>query len=42
MLKKMSKEDLPVTDYEHIDQESFKNQHIKQKWLDFKLTLNSY
>ena len=36
MLKKMSKEDLPVTDYEHIDQESFKNQLIKQKWLDFK------
>ena len=35
-LKKTAREDLPVTDQEHIDQESFKNQTIKQKWLDFK------
>jgi hypothetical protein len=35
-LKRTAREDLPVTDLEHIDQESFKNQMIKQKWLDFK------
>ena len=35
-LKRTAREDLPVTDLEHIDQESFKNQMIKQKWLDYK------
>ena len=35
-LKNTAREDLPVTDLEHIDQESYKNQMIKQKWLDFK------
>ena len=35
-LKQIAKEDLPITDQEHIDQESFKNQMIKQKWLDLK------
>jgi len=35
-LKRIAKEDLPVTNDEHIDQESYKNQVIKQKWLDFK------
>jgi hypothetical protein len=35
-LKRTAREDLPVNDLEHIDQESFKNQMIKQKWLDFK------
>ena len=35
-LKRTAREDLPVSDLEHIDQESFKNQMIKQKWLDFK------
>jgi len=36
VLKKTAREDLPITDLEHIDQESFKNQMIKRKWLDFK------
>ena len=36
ILKDTAREDLPVTDQEHIDQESYKNQLIKQKWLDFK------
>jgi len=36
VLKRTAREDLPVTDQEHIDQESYKNQMIKQKWLDFK------
>ena len=35
-LKRTAREDLPVSDLEHIDQESFKNQMIKQKWLDYK------
>ena len=35
-LKNTARVDLPVTDLEHIDQESYKNQMIKQKWLDFK------
>ena len=32
----IAEKDLPVTNDEHIDQESYKNQVIKQKWLDFK------
>ena len=35
-LKRIAETDLPITNDEHIDQESYKNQHIKQKWLDFK------
>ena len=35
-LKLIAEKDLPVTNDEHIDQESYKNQVIKQKWLDFK------
>tara|TARA_Y100000782_G_scaffold108327_1_gene131744 strand:+ start:220 stop:651 length:432 start_codon:yes stop_codon:yes gene_type:complete len=35
-LKQAAREDLPITDQEHIDQEAYKNQMIKQKWLDFK------
>ena len=35
-LKIIAEKDLPVTNDEHIDQESYKNQVIKQKWLDFK------
>jgi hypothetical protein len=35
-LKNTARADLPVADLEHIDQESYKNQMIKQKWLDFK------
>jgi len=34
--KIIAEKDLPVTNDEHIDQESYKNQVIKQKWLDFK------
>ena len=35
-LKIIAEKDLPVTNDENIDQESYKNQVIKQKWLDFK------
>ena len=35
-LKIIAEKDLPVTNDEHIDQESYKNEVIKQKWLDFK------
>ena len=35
-LKRIAETDLPITNDEHIDQESYKNQVIKQKWLDFK------
>ena len=31
-LKIIAEKDLPVTNDEHIDQESYKNQVIKQKW----------
>ena len=30
-LKRTAREDLPLTDLEHIDQESFKNQMIKRE-----------
>ena len=36
VLKQTAKEDLPIIDYEGIDQESYKNQTIKQKWLNHK------
>ena len=35
-LKKEAYKDLPITDQEHLDQESFRNQEIKSKWLDYK------
>jgi|TARA_B110000196_G_scaffold319926_1_gene339613 hypothetical protein len=35
-LKKESYKDLPITNVENIDQESFYNQEIKAKWLDYK------
>ena len=35
-LKKQAYKDLPITDQEHLDQESFRNQEIKSKWLDYK------
>ena len=35
-LKKEAYKDLPITDQEHLDQESFHNQDIKAKWLDYK------
>jgi|TARA_Y100000780_G_C13429919_1_gene319140 hypothetical protein len=35
-LKEEAYKDLPITDQEHLDQESFHNQDIKAKWLDYK------
>ena len=35
-LKEEAYKDLPITDKEHLDQESFHNQDIKAKWLDYK------
>ena len=35
-LKEEATEDLPIIDHEHMDQESYKNQIIKPKWLDYK------
>tara|TARA_Y100000361_G_C11019174_1_gene268569 strand:+ start:135 stop:566 length:432 start_codon:yes stop_codon:yes gene_type:complete len=35
-LKKEAYEDLPITKEEHLDQEAFKNQELKAKWLDYK------
>ena len=35
-LKKESYKDLPINKIENIDQESFYNQEIKAKWLDYK------
>ena len=35
-LKHEAKEDLAITRLEHLDQESYKNQTIKPKWLEYK------
>ena len=35
-LKTQASADLPISDQEHLDQESFRNQEIKAKWLDYK------
>ena len=35
-LKEEAYKDLPISDQEHLDQESFHNQDIKAKWLDYK------
>ena len=35
-MKKQAKEDLAITEHENMDQESYKNQLIKPKWLDYK------
>ena len=35
-LKEEAINDLPIIDHEHMDQESYKNQIIKPKWLDYK------
>ena len=35
-LKEEAKQDLPIINYEHHDQESYKNQELKSKWLDYK------
>ena len=35
-LKEEASHDLPITDQEHLDQESYKNQILKPKWLDYK------
>ena len=35
-LQNEAREDLAITNHERLDQESFKNQKIKSKWLDHK------
>jgi hypothetical protein len=35
-LKEEATKDLPIIDHEHMDQESYKNQIIKPKWLEYK------
>lgn len=35
-LKKQAKQDLAITEHENMDQESYKNQLIKPKWLEYK------
>ena len=35
-LKEEAYKDLPITDQAHLDQESYHNQDIKAKWLDYK------
>jgi len=35
-LKIEARKDLPILDHEHMDQESYKNQVIKPKWLEYK------
>ena len=35
-LQEESKEDLAIVKHEHLDQESYKNQLIKPKWLEYK------
>jgi len=35
-LKLESYADLPITNQERLDQEAFKNQELKAKWLDYK------
>ena len=35
-LKKQAKEDLAITEHENMDQESYINQLIKPKWLEYK------
>ena len=40
-LKNESKQDLPIIDQEHLDQEGFKNQLIAPKWLDYRTRFKS-
>ncbi|SVC26913.1 uncharacterized protein METZ01_LOCUS279767, partial [marine metagenome] len=35
-LQNEAKEDLTILDQERLDQESFKNQNIKPKWLEYR------
>ena len=35
-LKEEASQNLPITDQEHLDQEAYKNQILKPKWLDYK------
>ena len=35
-LQREAKQDLNITDQERLDQESYKNQNIKAKWLDHR------
>ena len=34
-LQKEAREDLAIIDQEKLDQESYKNQNIKPKWLEY-------
>ena len=40
-LQKEAKEDLAIKDEDNLDQESYKNQKIKPKWLEYKTRLES-
>ncbi len=35
-LQKEAREDLAISNQERLDSESFKNQHIKSKWLEYR------
>ena len=35
-LQKEAREDLAIMDQEKLDQESYKNQNIKPKWLEYR------
>ena len=35
-LQREAKQDLNITDQERLDQESYKNQRIRPKWLEYK------
>ena len=35
-LKEEASQNLPIIDQEHLDQEAYKNQTLKPKWLDYK------
>jgi hypothetical protein len=40
-LQKEAKEDLAIKDEDNLDQESYKNQKIKPKWLEYKTRFES-
>ena len=40
-LKNEARQDLPIIDQEHLDQEGFKNQVIAPKWLDYRTRFKS-
>ena len=41
-LQREAKQDLNITDQERLDQESYKNQNIKAKWLDIEPSMINY